>query len=205
MAPFIEVPGVLQATVRFSLEGQQIENVMNFRYAGQPFGAAAAEVYGILNTVWWDGFRAQISTECTSVENYFVDLSDQAGPVAALPAFTNHTGAASGPPVPNNAALVITHRTANRGRSYRGRTYVPGIAKSVVQGSYVDVGVVSDIVNAFNDMVDACETANVPFTIVSRVHDGNPRPEGIDTVVTLCVARDNVLDSQRRRAPGRGR
>lgn len=205
MAPFIPVPGVLQANVRFSLEGQQIENVMCFRYDGMPFGAAAAAVYDVLNTVWWDGFRAQIASECVSVENYMVDLSDEAGPVAALPAFTNAAGAATGFPVPNNAALVITHRTANRGRSYRGRTFVAGIAKSVVSGSYVDPGVVSDIVNAFNDMVDASQAAEVPFTIASRRHNKNPRVEGIDTIVTLCVARDNVLDSQRRRSPGRGR
>lgn len=205
VAPFIPVPGVLQANVRFSLEGQQIENVMNFRYDGLPFGAAAAEVWGILDSIWWTGLRVQLSTEISSVEVYIVDQSDEAGPVASLPAFSNPTGAATGSPVPNNAALVITHRTANRGRSYRGRTFVPGIAKSVVNGSYVDTGVVGAIVTTFNNMVDASVTSEVPFTIVSRRHNNAPRVEGIDTIVTLCVARDNVLDSQRRRSPGRGR
>jgi hypothetical protein len=205
VAPFIPVPGVLQANVRYVLEGQQIENVLCFRYDGTPFGTAATTIWGILNTSWWPSLRAQISTECVNTETYMVDLSDEAGPVASFGPFTNPAGAASGPPVPLNAALCITHRTANRGRSYRGRTFIAGIAKSIQFGSYLTQSAVDAMAASFIDLGSDALTADVPFVVVSRHHNKAPRVTGIDTVVTLSVARDNVLDSQRRRTPGRGR
>lgn len=205
MAPFIPVPGVLQANVRFTLEAQQVENVLCFRYDGTPFGDAAAQVWAGIELALWNNMRDQISTECVNTETYIVDLSSEAGPVASFPPFASPAGAASGPPVPNNAALVITHRTANRGRSYRGRTYVAGISKSIMFGSYLTQSAVDDVAAAFNTLRTTMEDDSIPFTIVSRRHNNAPRVEGIDTVVTLSLARDNVLDSQRRRTPGRGR
>ena len=202
--PYIPVPGVLQANVRFLLEGQQIESVLNFRYEGTPFEEAANTVWNLLDVSWWQPMRPNLSVDITNVETYVVDLSSEAGPVAAFPSFVTPGGGATGSPVPNNAALCITHRTANRGRSYRGRTFVPAIAKSIVNGSFVQADSVAAFVAAFNEMRTTASTAGIPFTIVSRYHNKAPRVTGIDTVVTQCVARDNVLDSQRRRTPGRG-
>lgn len=205
MAPFIPVAGVLQANVRFLLEGQQIENVLNFRYDGTPFGEAALTIWELLDVSWWQGMRPNLSGDLTNTETYIVDLSDQAGAVATFPPFTTPGGGATGSPVPNNAALCITHRTANRGRSYRGRTFIPGIAKSVVNGSFVQQATVDALAGNFNDMRTTALAADLPFVIVSRRHNNAPRVVGLETAVTLCVARDNVLDSQRRRTPGRGR
>lgn len=202
--PYVPVPGVLQANVRFLLEGQQIESCLNFRYEGMPFETAAEEVWALLDLSWWQGMRPNLSGDLVNVETYIVDQSDQSGPVATFPAFETPAGGATGAPVPNNACLCITHRTANRGRSYRGRTFVPALAKSIVNGSFVQADTVAALVANFNSMRTTAAAADLPFVIVSRRHNGVPRVTGIDTVVTLCVARDNVLDSQRRRTPGRG-
>ena len=204
MAPYIPFPGVLQANVRFTLDGQQIENVLNFDYGEAAFAGAAAAVAGALDLAWWDSMRVQFSGALVHQSVYITDLSSETGPIAVFPQFTNPAGAATGSAVPSNAALCVTHRTSARGRSYRGRTFMSGIAKSVVDNSEVSSGVVSDIVGAFNEMRVALAADDILFVVCSRQLDKAPRIIGQATPVTLSEARDNVIDSQRRRLPGRG-
>jgi len=204
MADYIPVPACLQANVRWTLDGQQIENVLNFSYLTMSFEAAAPLVAGALDAAWWASMRVQYSGSLVHQSTYIVDLSSQTGPIAVFPQFDDPAGAAAGSAVPSNAALCITHRTASRGRSFRGRTYMSGIAKSVVDNSEVSTGVVSDIVNAFNELRVALAADDINFAVVSRYENKLPRDIGIATYVTLSEARDNVVDSQRRRLPGRG-
>lgn len=205
MAPFIPVPGVMSASVRYTLDAQMIENVLNFRYEGESFPTVADEVWFILNTVWWAALYPSLSIDLVNVETYFADQSDAAGPVFTAPAFTHPAGGLAAESEPNSIALCVSHRTANRGRSYRGRTYVPGLPTSSVLHNTVIPDAVSSIVGAFQDMREACDSAGFPLVVVSRYHNLLPRVEGIDTVVTACVVTDATVDSQRRRLPGRGR
>jgi hypothetical protein len=203
--PYIPIPGCLQMNVRFLLETQKIENVFTFHYGSADFGDSAADIWARLEVHWWNLIRPNISVDCVNVETYAVDLASQTGPVASFPAFATPGGAATGAPVPNNAALCITHRTAKRGRSYRGRTFIAGIAKSVVNGSFVQSDTVAALVANFNTLRTESEAADLPLVIASRYNGGVARVTGVGTDVTACVALDNVLDSQRRRTPGRGR
>lgn len=202
--PFVEVPSTLQCNVRFRLGGSAIENVLNFSYVGSSFPEATPVIWNILNEDWWPLIRAQCSDALSSIETYFVDLSDVAGPVATNPPFTNPTGQSPEPSTPNQAAFCVTHRTANRGRSYRGRTYISGLARTLLTGSVIGTAAGNALVNAFNVMRASAYAADLPFVIVSRISGGEERVEGLATVVTLSVARDFVVDNQRRRTPGRG-
>ena len=202
---FVPVPGVVQANVRFELADQLIENVLNFRYEGTPFGTAVLAIQTSLEAVWWATLRPKISVAMTNTETYYTDLSDVAGPVDTQPPFPDATGGSGVEYAPNNVAFVVTHRTANRGRSYRGRTYIAGISNDNIEGNEVIPAAVTAIVAAFNNLRTDLATSDILFTVVSRFHDGAPRVEGLDTAVTLSLARDAFVDSQRRRLPGRGR
>lgn len=199
--PFVPVPGTLQANVRFTLAGQLVENVLCFQYQGTPFGTAVSGIHALLGASWWNTLRACISNQITSVETYYTDLSDQAGPVSSQPPFTNASGAHASHAVPNNVAFVITHRTANRGKSYRGRSYIAAMAQDFVVGNTVTTAGVNNCVLAFEALRTAASAALVPFVIVSRRHDKAWRTVGLATVVTTCVARDSRVDTQRGRLP----
>lgn len=203
--PSIPVLNVLQANIRFTLDAQQIENVLNFIYPVDDFEGAADSVYSTLNDVWWAAIRTYLSDAVFSNETYIVDLNDINGAVATKQPFTPNRGANGNYGVPNNSAFVITHRTASRGKSYRGRTYISGIATPNIEGNYITQGAADALVGAFNSMRTALAADNVLFCIVSRQQGGDKLTVGQSTPVQLSVARDRVMDSQRRRSPGRGR
>lgn len=204
MAPFIPVANVLQANVRFSLDGQQIENVLNFAYPAGDFSDSADVVWGILDINWWDALRETLSTDIVNVETYMVDLTSASGPTATYIAFSNPAGEVPVGAIPNNSALCVTHRTLARGRSFRGRSYISALPESIVTGSRVAGGNALVVSDAFNAMRVAASAAGTPFVIVSRYSGGLPRVAGVATPVSVSLVIDNVLDSQRRRLPGRG-
>jgi hypothetical protein len=197
--PFVPVPGVLQCNLRFTLLGHSVENVLCFRYGGTSFPTAVSGIQTILQTEWWNPIRGALSNQLLHIENYYTDLSDQAGPVSSQPAFSSPTGGHASPSVPGNVAVVVTHRTANRGKSYRGRTYLAGLGKDFLTGNTVSGSAIAVFETGFNDLIDATNAALVPFVIVSRRHNNDGRVEGIDTVVTLSLCRDDQVDTQRGR------
>jgi len=202
---FIPVPNVAQVNIRFEIAGQQIENVLNFNYAlATDFSTAVPIIQDALE-VWWATVRIQLSDQLVHIENYYVDLTSAIGPTATFGPFTPNDGDIAGDAVPNNAAFVVTHRTLARGRSFRGRTYMAGVAEGNVSLSRVGPTVVAAIVAAFNDLRTTLEADGISFVVVSRYSGGAPRVTGISTPIIATISRDDVIDSQRRRLPGRGR
>lgn len=203
MAPFIPVPNTIQANVRFTMAGQLLENVLCFEY-NTDFKTAADALYASLETAFWATLRTALSNQLTSNGTYMVDLSTQDGPVATYPVFTNPSGASAIGAAPNNVAYCVTHRTAKRGRAYRGRTYIAGLPLDKVANSLLDTGNRDTIVSAFNDLRADAASNSLTFVIASRYLDGAPRTTGVATPVEISVGRDLALDSQRRRLPTRG-
>lgn len=203
MADFIPVPSTIQANVRFTIAGQLVENVLCFEY-NTDFKNAADALYTSLETSWWSTLRTALSNQLTSNGVYMVDLGAQDGPVETYPVFTNPSGASAIGACPNNVAYCVTHRTAKRGRAYRGRTYVVGLPLDKVANSLLDTGNRDTIVSAFNDLRTDAASSSLTFVIASRRLNNAPRDTGVATPVEISIGRDLALDSQRRRLPTRG-
>lgn len=81
-------------------------------------------------------------------------------------------GAVAGDMLPSYVAAVMTKNTAKRGRSYRGRMYLPGIPESGTTGNAATVGekALLDALAALldNSVVDAAGLTYVPM-VLSRV------------------------------------
>jgi hypothetical protein len=201
---YVPVPNTLQANVRFVLDGQQIENVLNFLFPAGTFTESSADIYDALNTAFWAVLRTQLSNQLVSTEVYMVDLTSNTGATATFPAFTSPSGNITATAESNQVAFCITHRTANRGRSFRGRTYISGLAKTNITQNTVDLSVANGLRDAFNDFRDLMQVAGTPLVVVSRKANGVDRTTGLATPITESLYRDRFVDSQRRRAPGRG-
>jgi len=204
MAPYIPVPGVMQANVRFTLAGQQIENCLCFRYGDGVFLDAVPAIDSVLETYWWATLRETLSNQIAHVETYYVDLASVSGFTSTSAAYTPNTGASAIFSAPNNVAICVSHRTANRGRSFRGRTYISGIPSDQQSLSRLSPGAMDTVLDAFTQLITQSNVAGYPFVVVSKRSGGLPRAIGLSTPVTQSVIVDNVLDSQRRRLPGRG-
>jgi len=61
-----------------------------------------------------------------------------------------------------------------------------------------------NILDAFTQLITQSNVAGIPFVVVSKKSGGLPRAIGLSTPVQQSVIVDNILDSQRRRLPGRG-
>jgi len=105
--------------------------------------------------------------------------------------------------VPNNVAVVVKWITANRGRSYRGRTYHLGIPQGSVTGSVLTTGYRTSLVQAYSNFVLLGTTPTWTLSVASRYSNGQPRTNGVITPIN-ALSINPTVDSQRRRLPERG-
>jgi hypothetical protein len=202
---FVPVPDTILVEMRMLLDSQRVENTLYFRKTG---GWIIADVTPLVNAliIWWQAsLGAVLSTGLTLREIAVTDLSSLTGfSVSQTPPTPLPTGSDGGEHEPNNVALCVSFRTLSRGRSFRGRNYVTGLPESRVSGSFVSDATVAAIQAAYQLLPGIAVTAGCIWVVVSRFTAGAPRVTGITTEIDSVVVIDNVVDSQRRRLPGRG-
>lgn len=112
-------------------------------------------------------------------------------------------GTLAGDLLPPQTALCVTLRTAQAGRSFRGRVFLPGFGEgqNAAGGTISSTGSCVSFVTAIKA---ALVTSSMDLGVLSRPAPDLPVPRaGFITIVTSIVARDSVWDTQRRRAiPG---
>lgn len=209
--PFVPVPNTVLAEVRMLFSSQKIENTLWFDLGVTP---APTDMNALANGLasWWvNDYSPLVSIGVQLREVVVTDMSSATGPQVSFtpvtPAFGLNTSAVK----PSNAAAVVSFRTASRGRSFRGRNYIPGLTQDTLAGDTLQTAFIADAIEAYEQLLPG-GTAEFPGTwvVASRFHgvdsDGHPIPRttGIATPVTNVVIVDNVVDSQRRRLPGRG-
>lgn len=203
--PFIPVPGVVQLESVYSMAGQTVENVFHY----QTPGPIAAEEMMELALKWidqWNTYmKPYIPTEVSLTAVKVTDLDTATSPAITASAGLPLAGTQNGVLLPNSVSLCITKRTALRGRSQRGRIYWPGLGETNVTNNVVSAALVSAIIAGLENMkVVPTLTGNNEMVVVSRFTANAPRASGIFTPVTNFTS-DGVVDSQRRRLPGRGK
>lgn len=118
------------------------------------------------------------------------------------------SGSLVGDGLPLNVAACVTLSTGRAGRAGRGRFYVGCLGESSAAGSRFTAGFVNSMNEAFEALRFRPGVDGLPgyrLVVYSTELGGNPRVAGLATEVTSAYLRDNVVDSQRRRLPGRGR
>lgn len=202
--PFVPVPNTAQANIRYQLDGERIENTLHFtKGSGWAAGDLALLADGLADR--WGAFvMPQLSVDCLLREVYVVDLTTATSGTATQAVIPNIPGGNGGESMPNNVAYCVSLRSTNRGRAFRGRIYIPGIPQGVVENSRVTLAWQNAIVAAVESVRGGMLGDGYTMTIASKFSNGLPRPVGLPTPVIAVTAVDNVLDSQRRRLPGRG-
>lgn len=114
----------------------------------------------------------------------------------------NATGGSFADPLPGQVAAILTWYSVLQGRSYRGRTYWPGLSTAAVQSGILKP-TVSAIFGAYGDymMTHFGPDATLPYAVlgtITRQHDGVATvPELIPTETYLV--RSNFGVQKRRR------
>jgi len=113
-------------------------------------------------------------------------------------------GAINSPTVAPQVAAVVTTRTQDRGRSFRGRNYVPGIPTSALSapGSLGSTAAAA-LLAAWGALSDVESLTSTVHVVDSHFSGGSARSSGVTTPI-IEYTMDLPLDTQRRRSVGRG-
>lgn len=203
--PFVPGPDVAQVELVMSLDGQIIENTLYFQSSADLSIELMGDLANALLGWWEDQIAPGVSESLALTQVVVTDLSTQTSPGILVPAVPAITGDGTSPALPNNVALVVSFRTAFRGRSSRGRNYVAGLQESQTTQSHIDAGVADFFADAYAQLIGpGTLVAGLQWGVFSRFTNGNPRTTGLFRPITSVTVVDNTLDSQRRRLPGRG-
>lgn len=202
---FIPVPEVVEAQLFYQDAGQTCMNTLYFNAGGTP---ALGDMQTLANSIqaWYNAAMADfISDQCALVKVVITDLGSQFG--QQVVDISTITGQVTTEQAPNNVAPCISFRSQFRGRSFRGRNYIVGVPNASIDVNTLDPTWMTNIASAYGQMLPGGGFAFpglYEWVVVSRYTNGGPRTTGIFTAVQSVGFTDNVVDSQRRRLPGRG-
>lgn len=201
---YIPADNVCQAELIFSWNTQIVETVLHFEPDSGLTPTKMNELGAFLQQ-WYDTqMQNQHPTTVSLINIKLTDLTLQIGPVVNYSTGLPLVGAGASPSLPNNVALVFTKRTILRGRSYRGRIYHFGLMESMVTDNQVGGANITNLVAIYSLLLNPITaTANWDLVVVSRYNNNQPRVTADVTAVTN-ITTDGLVDSQRRRLPGRG-
>lgn len=201
---FVPAPNVLMCEARWTLLGQQVENVTYWQSDAGVFAGTAAVIAAEYQASWVANLAPLSGTDMSLRELYFTDLSSETAPTYTVVPGTPIVGTGGTATLPNSVSLVVSFRTEGRGRSSRGRNYLFGLTEGVVTGNTVSDTYANAALAFFDDWAAALGAGELAQVVVSRRTDGADRVTALVQPVTARVYTDQWIDAQRRRLPGRG-
>lgn len=201
---FIPVTNTIQVNVNQRLDGQQVQNTLYVRTSAAVTSTDLTEVANIVGDTFINSLYPFLSFNLTMIEVVAFDLSQQNGNQVSVPYVPAEAGGAVSPSLPNNVALCVSLRTASRGRSARGRNFVAGIPENAVDNSRVLQSFAENVQTAYVGLVGSLTAEGYTAVVVSRFANSLPRAAGVTFPITAVLITDLVVDTQRRRLPGRG-
>lgn len=203
---FIPIPQCAQVQIYGQIDRQVTINDLYFSH-GTPIDIPALQSLADAVMTWHTtDILPNLSDDWSLIKAVATDLTtNTSGQYTSV--LGAGAGGTSGESNPNNVAATISFRTALRGRSYRGRNYIPGVPGSNVTLNTLDPGWMLAMTNGYGNLIfgGAAIPADWAWVVASRYTGGAPRVSGIVELVTNVLFVDDTVDSMRRRLPGRGR
>lgn len=202
---FVPFVNTIKLEAVFINQGEYVENVHHFVQGNPPAVEdmqALAEAYVTFFNAYLKG---TLHSACSLVAVKCTDLTAQNSPGIEYTTGLPIAGTGQWDPMPNSVTIAVKWITALRGRSYRGRTYHVALSEQQVQGNALTSGYHTALTTAYGNLIYLVNGERDWFlAVATRVSGGVPRTQGeVHGVIAHTV--DPVIDSQRRRLPGRGK
>jgi hypothetical protein len=196
---FIPFPNGARVVVEFG-SGTSVKWTNGFHFTKLDFGDADLEALaGCADTYWGGALLDVVSDDCHYTQSIAYDMRTEGGTLR-VNADSAGPGTQSGDMLPVQSALVLTHRTLLRGRSYRGRTYVAGLGEDKFAGGMYQGATVDTIVTMCGNFFTAAQALGWEPVVASYYHNGSPRTAAVGTLIEITQARDYLPGTQRRRS-----
>lgn len=196
--PFVPIPRVIRIVMKFTRDTRQFQNVLHVQ-------APAPVVFGdLVNAAneavdWWtNSYGPPMVPEVCLFSVVATDMSVEGGMQYTADVSPASCGTSPGNAEPGNVTSTISWRTGRTGRRYRGRTYVVGMPETATgDNDTITGGMVTVLASAAVDWILRALGINLPPVVASFTYASAEQ--------ILSAVIENVLDSQRRRLPQRGR
>lgn len=202
--PFVAVPNTALVRLQGTVDRQMTINDLYFEISGGGITPVNLNTLAVTVEDWWSlNIANLLSEDWTTVRVVAVDLSSETGPTAEVP--SSEPGGVAGEAAPNNVAACVSFRTASRGRSARGRNFVPGIPNSLITLNTLDAAFITNLTSSYQLLVGpGTFIPGWEWVVVSRFALGVERVTPINFPVTSATMVGNSVRSMRSREIGHG-
>lgn len=203
---FVPAPNIVLCEMRYTLDTEKCENRIHVNVLHEPTPADFANLSGAISnaiiTLWLPLLPATVQYR----ELFFRSLQSQNAPQQTFPIPAGvGIGTHGSQQLPNNVTICVSLRSTAAGRSARGRLYWPALCEDEVTNNHVIPPFDAEIVAAVKLLDENITAVGSDWQIVSFFQNKAPRPGGpVYFSVSNILLADTVVDSQRRRLPGRG-
>lgn len=202
--PFQPVPNTAIFEFRHIWDSQKVENTLYGRFTVPWTAADLVVACDELRQYWVANMLPLMSSAVTLNSVYGRSLETVTAPLHEDFTSAGTPGSVAAPALPNSNSWCITLRTGLSGRSGRGRNYILGLAEDRVTANVVSQAHADAWAAAYAGLTAVWANIGATWVIVSRRTGGAARPSGVTYPVTSSGYIDRIVDSQRRRLPGRG-
>lgn len=201
---FVPAPDCIQVATGYLWNEQIVENVFDFLH-DTPVDHAALVGLGTAVHSWWTTHLQATQSEDVSLTNItLTDLTTQFSESFVYTAGLPEPGGIALPAAAANNSLAVSKRTASRGRSARGRFFHVGSRADYGVNSVYDTAYANSILAAYQQLLSTSLFEHDLLVVRSTVFGGVQRAESLIQPVTAITLVNRVVDSMRRRLPGRG-
>jgi hypothetical protein len=201
---FIPTSGAVRVDIQFVMAGQQIHNII-WCTRDSPWTQAQRDALNVAIRDWWNATgKAAFSSSIALSQITSVNQDSANAPASTLIVSPAVAGTQGGAAASNHSAAVATLRTDLRGRNYRGRMYLGGLAGDTLSDSItLAASRVAQLISVLGSLKTVIDGLGAIWVVVSHFVNNAPRVSGLKTPIT-AIAMDQYVDSQRRRLGGRG-
>jgi hypothetical protein len=166
MATLPVIPNVFRVALNWvHTNGQIAVNVMHVRTTL----LTTVGIEALLNTAW-SATQITLVSNAAKVDHISITPLDGASATAVfVETNARWTGGSTDLPIPA-AAQVVSLRTALRGRSHRGRLYLPFMVEGNFANGSVSTGSNAAIQTAWDSFVTGMATGTAPLVVASYLH-----------------------------------
>ena len=201
---YVPIPNTVKVELVYSWDSQVCENVFHVKVPGEINTDLLDSIQGTFYSWYSVSLAAMQSNTVSFVKFILSDASTQYGISKEYgPGVVNAGLVSNNPSLPNNVSVAMKWNTGLRGRSFRGRTFHVGLTESMVVGNNVTTDTRTYLLSTYAGLLSVLDAQGWQLVVASKFQGNAPRTTGLATEI-LTVTTDGVVDSQRRRLPGRG-
>jgi len=199
MPAYIPWPDSAEIVIHWTLFGVPVSITLA---ATKPGGFNSSEQSAVTANVdnWVTAaLQPHLSSQLKYLGITTTDKRTSTGPVFSLTQATPVNGGNANPSIQINSAMVMSPRTPNRGRSGRGRKYIPGIPETfLLDATEFDPTDVATIAGDFGSLDSNMNLSGFSWTVPSEITGGVPRTNALMQEVTGLV-NGTPIGSRRKR------